>query len=57
VTGGACGCRFWDIQQGKYHGKNRAFIDAVVGAGVSLKEKAPYKPPLVKAKAKKGGKA
>ena len=49
-------CGLWGIQKGAYHGKSKAFIDAVVGAGVSLKESVARKPPRA-AKGKKAKKA
>jgi len=32
----------WDQRGKKYHGKVKAFVDAIVAGGVSFKESAPF---------------
>ena len=33
----------WDRRGKKYHGRVKAFVDAIVAGGVSFKESAPFK--------------
>ena len=33
----------WDLRGKKYHGRVKAFVDAIVAGGVSFKESAPFK--------------